>query len=377
MADVNPGRGRTGRLAWPVRRRRAGPDGTAEDVAVQDIAEREAVDQRLPPPDPEPMLDPPPRFNLAVFRLAALGLALVLALALAMMRVFVGGPPSIGQLRAQAGVDGWSTLTIGVKDDQPGIAYYNKDAGAWSGFDIDIAYMIAEDLGFRRQEVKFYAIESEDRARMQATDPSADNKRVPVKMVIASYSITDARTAMGVTFSDPYLYTEQSVVTLKGQPPVTAFRDLDGKRVCSLSTSTSVSALQAAAPHADVINKNRVSECFDLLYKGDVDAVSTDAAILAGFKYQNSGKIDHWDLGLDSSEKWGVNVGENAALQTLVDVTLYRSWKDPHDDRWELAYQHNLQVEVEKNRPTPIAVAEQPPVPRPNVRQLPWENDLP
>jgi len=37
-------------------------------------------------------------------------------------------------------------------------------------FDIDIAYMIAEDLGFRHQEVKFYAIESEDRARLLLLD---------------------------------------------------------------------------------------------------------------------------------------------------------------------------------------------------------------
>src|SRR5262249_5640523 len=157
-----------------------GPSGTAEDIAVQDIAEREAADRRLPPPDPEPLLDPPPRLNLAAFRLAALGLALVLVLAL--VRVFVGGPPSVAELRAQAGVDSWIDLPIGVKDDQPGTAYRDPN-GVWSGFDIDIAYMIAEDLGFRRQEVRFYAMESEDRARMQATD--ATGKRVPVKMVIA------------------------------------------------------------------------------------------------------------------------------------------------------------------------------------------------
>ena len=375
MADVNPGRERTGRLTWPVRRRAPGPEGTAEDIAVQDIAEREALDQRLPPPDPEPLVDPPPRFNLAALRLAALGLALVLALALAVLRVFVGGPPSIDQLRAEAGVDGWKELTIGVKDDQPGVAYYDKKTQIWSGFDIDMAYMIAEDLGFRQQEVRFYAIESEDRSRMQATDP-ASSKRVPVKMVIASYSITAERRASGVTFSDSYLYTEQSVVTLEHHPPVSTFRDLSGKKVCSLSTSTSASALMAAG--ADVISKNRVSECFDLLYRAAVDAISTDAAILAGYKARDTAdRIHHWDLGLDASERWGVNVGENKALQTLVDVTLYRSWKDPHDNRWEQAYQRNLQTEVQKNLPTPIAVAEQPPAPRPDVRQLPWETDLP
>jgi glutamate transport system substrate-binding protein len=384
MSEVEPGAPvarveSPSRFPWPPRRRRpAGPEGTAEDIAVQDIAEMEAAERRLPPPEPEPMADPPPRFNLAIFRLAALGLALVLGLALTMVRLFVGGPPSVADLRAQAGVDNWSVLPIGVKDDQPGVAFYDK--GAWTGFDIDIAYLIAEDLGFRRQEVKFYAIESEDRARMQATDPST-GKRVPVKMVIASYSITDERKAQGVNFSDPYLYTEQSVVTLEGHPAVAAFRDLAGRKVCSLSTSTSANRLTDAG--IDLVSKNRVSECFDQLFHHGVDAISTDAAILAGYKANDPhDKIHHWDLGLDASENWGVNVGVGdspaiRALQKLVDVTLYRSWKDPHDDRWELAYQDNLQPEIAKNGTTPIAVAEQPPVTRPDVRQLPWENELP
>src|SRR5689334_15344387 len=143
-----------GRFAWPVRRRPPGPDGTAEDIAVQDVAEREAADRQLPPPDPEPLLDPPPRLNLAMFRLAALGLAIVLALGRTMVRLFGDGPPSIADLRAQAGVDTWTELAIGVKDDQPGTAFRDEN-GVWSGFDIEIAYMIAEDLGFRRDEVRF------------------------------------------------------------------------------------------------------------------------------------------------------------------------------------------------------------------------------
>jgi glutamate transport system substrate-binding protein len=326
--------------------------------------------------------EPPPRFNLAVLRLAGLGLALVLALALTLVKLFVAGPPSLAELRAQAGVNSWTTLAIGVKDDQPGLAYYNASDGTWSGFDIDIAYMIAEDLGFRQQDVRFYAIESEDRARMQASDPHGN--RVPVKMVIASYSITAARIAAGVTFSAPYLYTEESALTLADHSPVATFDDLKGKRVCSLSASTSTSAPHDAG--AIVIAKNKISECIALLRSTGpdrVDAVSTDAAILAGYKDRFPKEFHHWDLGYDATEKWGVNVGENKALQTLVNATLYKSYKDPHDDRWESAYRNNIQPEIATNvegpsrKPVPIAVAEQPPVARPDVRKLPWEDSLP
>ncbi|MFD0521397.1 transporter substrate-binding domain-containing protein [Paractinoplanes durhamensis] len=292
----------TERFAWPLRRRMPGPDGTAEDIAVQDIAEREAADRRLPPPDPEPLADPPPRFNLAAFRLAALGLALVLVLGLAMVNLFVGGPPSVAQLRAQSGVDGWKELIVGVKDDQPGVAYYDKGKKIWSGFDVDLAYMIAEDLGFRRSEVKFYGIQSEDRARMQAYD--TDGNRVPVKMVIASYSITPKREEMtGVTFSAPYLYTEQSVLTLKSHSAVSRLKDLAGKQACSLSASTSLSAPELEG--VIVRSKNVVSECIADLRAGKVEAVTTDAAILAGYKDRYPDEFDHWDLGLDATEAWG------------------------------------------------------------------------
>ncbi|WP_436527646.1 transporter substrate-binding domain-containing protein [Actinoplanes sp. HUAS TT8] len=362
------------RRVWKLRKR------TLEDIAARDIAVHEAVDEgRLPlPPEPETLREPealpepPERFNLAALRLAGLGLALVLAMGLTLVRLLVGGPPSIDELRAQAGVDSWPVLDIGVKDDQYGTAYYDREKKIWSGFDIDIAYMIAEDLGFRRDQVRFYGMESEDRARMQAND--VDGKRVPVKMVIASYSITADRKAAGVTFSQEYLDTEQSVITLKGHSSVSALQDLTGQRVCTLSTSTSESALDKA--NAKTFRKNRVSECFTMLDNHEVDAVSTDAAILAGWKAKFPEKYEHWDLGLDAIERWGVNVGNNPALKELVDITLYRSYADPHDERWEKAYQDNLQVETAQNGKIPIAVAEQPRVTRPNVRELPWESLL-
>ncbi|GIF03595.1 transporter substrate-binding domain-containing protein [Actinoplanes siamensis] len=362
------------RRVWKLRRR------TLEDIAARDIAVQEAVDEgRLPlATEPETLVeaevlpDRPERFTMAALRLSGLGLALVLALGLTMVRLFVGGPPSLADLRAQSGVDTWPELPIGVKDDQYGTAYYDEATKIWSGFDIDIAYMIAEDLGFRRDQVRFYGMESEDRARMQANDENG--KRVPVKMVIASYSITEARVAAGVRFSQEYLDTEQSVITLTGHRPISALEDLRDQRVCTLSTATSEIAVERA--DAEVFRKNRVRECFEMMDHGDVDAISTDAAILAGWKARFPDRYAHWDLGLDAVERWGVNVGNNPALKELVDITLYRSYADPRDGRWEKAYENNLQVEVAQNGKTPIAVAEQPRVIRPDVRELPWEDLL-
>jgi glutamate transport system substrate-binding protein len=356
------------RLPW----RRTAP--TVEDIAAGEIAAEEIAAAAAVEPAPAP--PPPSRWSLAPVRLAALGLALVLTIGIALARLLIGGPPSVDQLRAAAGVDTWTTLDIGVKADQPGVAYYDPATKIWSGFDIDIAYMIAEDLGFRRGDVRFYAIESEDRARMQAFRlVRGVQQRVPVKMVIASYSITREREAEpGVTFSDAYLYTEQSVITKVGHKSVAALEDFAGQNVCTLSASTSQAAPQAAG--AITIRKNQIGDCFAALRAGEVDAVTTDAAILAGYEARYPTEFTHWDLGLDKTEAWGVNVGDNPALKTLVDLTLYRSWKDPHDERWERAYQTNLQSEVGAQGGTPIAVNQQPAVPRPDVRELPWEDVL-
>jgi glutamate transport system substrate-binding protein len=72
-----------------------------------------------------------------------------------------------------------------------------------------------------------------------------------------------------------------------------------------------------------------------------------------------------------------VNVGENDELRQLVDLTLYRSLKDPRDDRWETAYERNFQTQETSNPGTPIAQAQQPDVVRPEVRELPWEDVAP
>jgi glutamate transport system substrate-binding protein len=309
------------------------------------------------------------RRNSMAMRLVGVAVALVLTMAVAFAAVVLTGPPSVEDLRREAGLDDRQQLLIGVKDDQPGIAV--NDNGVWKGFDIDIAYLIAADLGFRRSEVRFVAIESEDRARRQATE--TDGRRVTVDLVIASYSITPEREAdPAVSFSVPYLSTEQSVVTLADHRMVSSLEDLRGERVCTIATATSVTA--AAKAGARMERRNKISQCFQALDKREVDAVSTDAAILAGFKLGNRARYAHFDIGLEASESWGVNVGDNEALRDLVNLTLYRSREDPTDVRWEEAFERNLAPAVSVNLPAPIAVDQQPETgDKPEVREWPWE----
>ncbi|GAA0239347.1 hypothetical protein GCM10009539_25830 [Cryptosporangium japonicum] len=345
------------------------------------------ADEATPPP---PITELPPRLpprwasggrtfskfdsmSLAarVVRLCVVIVLLVGAVVVATVAVAGLGPPSEEDLRREAGLLDKRQLLIGVKDDQPGMAL--RENGVYRGFDVEIAYLVAADLGFAPADVRFLTIESEDRARRQALDVKT-NKIVTVDLVVATFSITKARVDdPDVMFSAPYLRTEQSVLTRKTTNKYEALSDLAGEKVCTLNTTTSAQNLRTAG--VEPVGKNKISECVRGLESGAYAAVSTDAAILAGFVYRNPGKFTIHDIGAEGSELYGINVGRNKALQTLVNLALYRSYTEPTDRRWETAYDDCLRVEQPAAMPQQVAVAQQPEVDRPRVRIWPWETE--
>ncbi|MBN6034073.1 transporter substrate-binding domain-containing protein [Amycolatopsis sp. 195334CR] len=281
--------------------------------------------------------------------------------------------PSKDDLREEAGLIGKAELIIGTVEDIPGVGYQNPMTGTYSGFDIAIGYLVAADLGFRPDEVRFLVVENEDRSRMMA----ADERGLPqtADLVIAHYSITDERERKtGVSFSQPYLETEQSVMTLRGHEPIDDLTALSGKSVCTISTSTSRHPAEDAG--ATVMNKSKTSECIQPLRDRQVDAVTTDAAILAGFIGAEPQTFQHHDIGLEAPESWGINTGGNEPLKTLVDLSLYGSKHDPTDKRWEDAYDQNLRPLEAASLPQFIANNQQPNVEQVEVRQWPWERSV-
>lgn len=308
-------------------------------------------------------------------RLAAWVALLMAAVVVGISVLWVTGPPTELELRKRAGLLGKERLKIGVKSDTPNIAKRNGDR-VFKGFDIDIAYMIAADLGYPMDKVDLLTIETEDRERMRAKD--GENNFVSVDLVVATFSKTpDREKVPSVGFSTPYFETEQSVVTRHDyEGKVDSLEDLKGKKVCTLGTSTSLGKLREAIG-GEVFSKKLISDCVTGLKEGDFDAVTTDAALLAGFVAEAPEKLRHHDIALEKSEKWAVNVGPNTALRTLVDLALYRSYADPKDRRWEDAYAEHIKPLLEDNPDIDVAKAEQPCVSPPEVRRWPWERSLP
>ncbi|HEX2417562.1 MAG TPA: transporter substrate-binding domain-containing protein [Micromonosporaceae bacterium] len=304
--------------------------------------------------------------------------AVVLLAVVTGMTVFnatFGQTPTEDQLKETAGLIGKQELRIGVGDDRPGLSY--KESGTYSGFEIDIAYMIAARLGFDPSRVVFLSVPTEERRRMQGYDGNDDLK--PVDMVIASYSITEEREALEeVSFSAPYLETQLSVVTrtdFRLGRQVQSLGELEGTTVCTLEAGTAVPWAEDSGLRDNLVKVRKISTCIDGLIGQErlYDAVVSDAALMAGWVDEHKDILRQHNIATDEVQRYGVNVGQNAALLTLVNLALYCSRYDPEDQRWEEAFRQHLDPLKPANDPQQVAKPVQPELPEPEVRRYLWE----
>jgi len=326
-----------------------------------------------------------------VVRLAVFVVVLVLGTVLALVTVWTTGPPTVDELRRRAGLSGREELVVGVFGDVPRISEWHE-GGVYTGFDVEIAYLIANAWGFSRQQVRFLEVTTEDRQRMQGIRHGGTSYE-PVDLVVASYSITDRREREGTVFAGPYLRTEPAVLTAIGHPPVTSLSALgtgggrggeEPQRVCTPGTSTSLDRLRAESK-ARIFAVQRSSECVAGLRAGTYDAVVTDAAILAGFAARYPTELKLNNPATTADEWWGVQVGYDPrhgdrraaarkvlALLALEDALDGRSWREAFDS--QLAPLTEQIRPPAGERPQAVADSRQPsPWGQASVRRWPWE----
>lgn len=263
---------------------------------------------------------------------------------------------------------GKQTLKIGVRDDLPGIALQQN--GSFEGFDIDIAYAIANYLGFPRDKVELYPIKIQEREGMVVYK---DGKLMQLDLVIAAYSITTAREKAGVKFSMPYFRTKQAAITRADQQGVVqSLGDLkgegEGKGVCTIASSTAVDSLKKAG--IDSMGRDSIGQCVEAVKDKKFFAVQSDAAILAGFAVKDIKHLKMHNIGVDFSEKWGVSIRpdreETPYVLQLVNAALYEisrkgEWKDMFD-------KHFGQTQASLGGSVVIANNEPPGIPVPTIR---------
>lgn len=218
------------------------------------------------------------------------------------------------------------SIKVGVKFDQPGIGFKKPGSDAPEGFDIEIAKIVAAKLGIDPSKIKWTETISKNR------EPFLQNGTVDI--VTASYSITDERRKV-VGQAGPYYVTGQQLLVRKDDSSITGPDALTGKKVCSVTGSTSIKTVQEKYG-AQPAPFGTYSECVQQLLNKQVDAVTTDGAILLGYAAQNKDKLQVVGDPF-SEERYGVGFKKDDKAfcefiaKTLKDAFADGSWQDAFD----------------------------------------------
>ena len=221
-----------------------------------------------------------------------------------------------GTTMAKLNTDG--KITIGTKYDQPLFGLMNPQTNKPEGFDVEIGKIIAAKLGLSEDQIEWKEAVSANR------EPFIEKGEVD--LVIATYTINDDRKKV-IDFGGPYYIAGQDLLVLAGNPDgISGIDDVKGKKVCSVTGSTSEENLKKAG--VEVLATDTYSNCLEPLRSGEVVAVSTDNVILAGLADQNEGEFEVVEKPF-TEEPYGIGLKKgDDAFRGFVNDTLEESFTD-------------------------------------------------
>ncbi|WP_399935878.1 glutamate ABC transporter substrate-binding protein [Streptomyces kanamyceticus] len=222
---------------------------------------------------------------------------------------------------------GRGRFIVGAKEDQPYLGEKDPATGTYSGFDIEIAKMVSASLGLDPKKIEFKTIASANR------ETALQNGQIDY--YVGTYTINDNRKKL-VGFGGPYYMAGQGLLVRHDEEDIKGPGDLDGKRVCSAAGSTPFQRIQQDYPKATLVAYDTYSVCVDNLLTYQVDAVTTDDAILIGYaaKVPDELKVVGKPF---SEEPYGIGVPRrDNALRFAVDDALAArqqngDWKKAYD----------------------------------------------
>jgi glutamate transport system substrate-binding protein len=216
-------------------------------------------------------------------------------------------------------------LKFGVKADQPGLGL--QTGTAYEGFDIEIAKIIAKGLGMDEGDIEYVTTVSANR------EPYIEQGTVDV--VVATYTINDER-KQKVNFAGPYFTAGQDLLVPTAST-ITGPDQLAGKKVCSVAGSTPAKRIKEEYPDASLQEFDAYSKCVTALAGGQVDAVTTDDIILAGYASQSqyAGKFkvvgkpfseEPYGIGVKKDDKAGCDKINEILKTAATDGSYKAAW---------------------------------------------------
>jgi glutamate transport system substrate-binding protein len=280
------------------------------------------------------------------------GAVLALMLALAACGGDDGGGDSGGQVNEGASFAEGTTMArlkdagavkVGTKFDQPLFGLKNLE-GKPEGFDVEIAKLIAGEMGIAPDKIEFIEAVSANR------EPFIEQGKVD--FVVATYTINDKRKQV-VDFAGPYYEAGQDIMVAKGNPEgIGGPDDLAGKKVCSVTGSTPAENIRTNYPDAELTEFDVYSKCAEALKNGQVQAVTTDNVILLGLISQDEEAFELVGKPF-TKEPYGIGLKKgDTEFRTFINDTLDKIEKD---GRWKAAWDATA-GKVATETPTPPAI---------------------
>jgi glutamate transport system substrate-binding protein len=207
------------------------------------------------------------------------------------------------------GGGGGQKFKVGIKFDQPGLGL--KEGAKYTGLDVDVATYVAKELGHEAGDIQWVQAPSAQRETLISTGQ--------VDMVVATYSITDARKEK-ISFAGPYFVAGQDLLVRADDSSITGPEALTGKKLCSVTGSTSAQKVKDKYPGVQLQEFGTYSECVTALVSKGVDALTTDNTILAGYASQAQYKGKLKVVGKTfSEERYGIGIkkGDTATCEKI------------------------------------------------------------
>jgi len=222
------------------------------------------------------------------------------------------------------------SIRIGVKSDQPSLGFRNPATSRYEGFDIELAVVVAHELGLRRDQITFVTTTSAVRE-----DYLVSGK---VDIVVASYSMNAERQQV-VGQAGPYFTTGQQLLVRRAdRSRIRGPGAVPASRVCSVTGSTSIETW-ARLYGREPIAEDTYTQCVRRLLNGSVDAVSTDGAVLLGYVAQLPSKLAV--VGSEfSRDEYGIGYPKgDLEFCEFLRAVIARAGQD---GRWDKAFEDTL-----------------------------------
>lgn len=213
-------------------------------------------------------------------------------------------------------------LIIGSKADQPYLGFQDQNTKKYEGFDVEIAKMVAADLGFDpEKQVQFKTIDSSIRE-------TAISKG-QIDLMVGTYTMNDERKKQ-VNFAGPYYMAGQDLLVRKDDKSIKGPETIKGKKVCSIAGSTPLQNIKDNKKKfgAETQEFAKYSDCVKQVLDGQVDAMTTDDAILKGYAAERPQKLRVVGKTF-SEEPYGIGLKKgDTELQKAVTDAVEKHQKD-------------------------------------------------